>query len=292
MFDWDDLRIFIAAARAQSFSGAAMQLHLDAATVGRRIARLESGLKSTLVVRTRNGVQLTATGAQLLKVAETAERAMGGVERAARSDAVAGTVRLSVAEGFGVKLLAPALPSFAAAHPSIRIELAAHAGFLSASRREVDMAITLGSPHAQKLMVESLTRYQLALYASQAYLERHGAPREIADLLRHDIIGYVDDLIYAPELRYLHEILPGLTPVLASSSIQAQRQMIEFGGGVGVLPCFLAGGLIRVLPEAVLLERRFWLCTLPEVHDTARMRAVTRWLRQYVSENASKLAPY
>jgi DNA-binding transcriptional LysR family regulator len=90
MVDWDDLRIFIAAARAQSFSGAAIQLHLDAATVGRRIARLESGLKSTLLVRTRNGVQLTATGTQLLGVAETAEKAMGGVERAARSDAVAG----------------------------------------------------------------------------------------------------------------------------------------------------------------------------------------------------------
>jgi len=292
MFDWDDLRIFIAAARAQSFSGAATKLHLDAATVGRRIARLESGLKSTLLVRTRNGVQLTATGTQLLKVAETAEMAMGGVERAARSDAVAGTVRLSVAEGFGVELLAPALPSFAAAHPSIRIELAAHAGFLSASRREVDMSITFGSPHAQKLVVESLTPYQLALYASEAYVERHGAPREIADLLRYDFIGYVDDLIYAAELRYLDEILPGLTPVLASSSIQAQRQMIKSGGGVGVLPCFLAGGLVRLLPDAVLLERRFWLCTLPEVHDTARMRAVTRWLRQHVLDNAAKLAPH
>jgi DNA-binding transcriptional LysR family regulator len=292
MFDWDDLRIFIAAARAQSFSGAAMKLHLDAATVGRRVAGLESALKSTLLVRTRNGVQLTATGTQLLRVAETAEAAMGGVERAARPDAVGGTVRISVAEGFGVKLLAPSLPSFAAAHPSIRIELAANAGFLSASRREVDMAITLGAPQAQKLMVESLTRYQLALYSSEAYLRRHGTPKAIDDLRHYDFIGYVDDLIYAGELRYLDEILPGLSPVLASSSIQAQRQMIEYGGGIGVLPCFLADGLVRVLPQAVLLERRFWLCTLPEVHNTARMRAVTRWLREHVFDHAAKLAPY
>ena len=66
MYDWDDLRIFIAAARAGSLGGAAQRLGVDAATVGRRVARLESALKSTLVVRSTTGLQLTAAGAQLL----------------------------------------------------------------------------------------------------------------------------------------------------------------------------------------------------------------------------------
>ena len=39
--DWDDLRIFLAVARAESLSGAGKLLRIDPATVGRRIARLE-----------------------------------------------------------------------------------------------------------------------------------------------------------------------------------------------------------------------------------------------------------
>ena len=46
------------------------------------------------------------------------------------------------------------------------------------------------------------------------------------DLSRFDIVGYIDDLIYAPELRYLDEVQPGLAPHVASSSIRAQREII------------------------------------------------------------------
>ena len=65
MFDWDDLRVFLAAARAGSLAAAGQRLGIDTATVGRRIARLETALKSTLLTRSRAGLQLTAAGAQL-----------------------------------------------------------------------------------------------------------------------------------------------------------------------------------------------------------------------------------
>ena len=291
MFDWDDVRIFIAAARAGSLGAAASRLGIDAATVGRRVARLESGLKSTLVIRSPSGLQLTAAGAQLLQVGLQAETAMDAAARVAQPDAIAGTVRISASEGFGGAVLAPALSELHAARPGLRIELAASSGFLSPSRREVDMAITLSAPDSARLIVETLTPYQLALYAAPAYLEAHPRPERVEDLGDHSIVGYVDDLIYAPELRYLDEIRPGLTPHLASSSIRAQRDIIAGGGGLGVLPCFLADGLVRVLPE-VLLERRFWLSTHRELHDTARLRAVRAWVRALSERNASRLSPY
>ena len=112
-----------------------------------------------------------------------------------------------------------------------------------------------------------------------------------ADLAGHQIVGYVSDLIYAAELRYLDEILPGLTPTLASSSIRAQGEMIRADGGIGVMHCFMAEGLVRVLPE-VLLERQLWLSTYAEVHDTARMRVVRNWLRQLAQDYRGRLAPY
>lgn len=295
MFDWDDIRIFVAAARAGSLGGAAQRLGIDAATVGRRVARLESALKSTLVVRSASGLQLTPAGAQLLEVGLQAESAMSGVGDLAHegrgSDAVAGTVRISTSEGFGGAVLAPALPDLRRKRPGLRIELAASAGYLSASRREVDMAITLNTPDSGRLIVEPLTPYQLALYAAPDYLASRTAPGAVEDLTGFEIVGYVDDLIITPELRYLDEVRPGLTPHLASSSIRGQREIIASGGGIGVLPCFLAEGLERVLPD-VLLQRRFWLSTHREVHDTARMRAVRGWVKDLCARSGGRLSPY
>ena len=141
------------------------------------------------------------------------------------------------------------------------------------------------------MIVEPLTAYQLALYAAPTYLVRCPPPLEVSDLLRLHVVGYVDDLIFAPELRYLDEVLPGLTPTIASSSIQAQRAIIAAGGGIGILPCFLADDLVRVLPDSVLLERRFWLSTHRDVHDTVRIRTVRNWLRDLAAAQAGRLSP-
>jgi len=86
-------------------------------------------------------------------------------------------------------------------------------------------------------------------------------------------------------------VLPGLVPSLASSSILAQREIILAGGGVGVLPCFLAEGLVRVVPE-VLLRRRFWVSTLREVAATARVRGVRDWLQGLAVARQADLLPW
>ncbi len=290
MFDWDDARVFIEAARTRYLNRAALRLGIDAATVGRRVSRLETGLKATLLVRSAAGLELTSAGQEFLDAIILAEKAMGRAADVSQ-DRSGGTVRISAAEGFGTAILAPALAGLAVEAPTIRVELAANSGFLSPSRREVDLVVTLNAPSAQRLEVEPLTDYDLALYASQAYLAEHGRPTVVDDLHQHRIVGYIDDLIYAPELRYLDEIAHGLRPRLASSSIRAQREIILAGGGLGVLPCFLADGLVRVLPEKIRLKRRFWLAAHRDVSDTKRVRRVRQWLHRICQENALRLRP-
>jgi len=291
MFDWDDLRIFMAAARAGSLASAAARLGVDAATVGRRVARLESTLKSTLIVRSVSGLQLTAAGARLMEIGRQAEVAMMAAERATETDVIGGTIRISVAEGFGTEILAPSLPALLQARPGLRIELAANAGFLSATNREVDVIVTLSAPTPSRLHVEPLTEYELGLYGSQSYLSGIPLPKTLADIRELDIVGYVDDLIYAPELRYLQELGSGLTPKLSSSSIRAQREIILAGGGVGIMPCFMAQKLTRILPREVNLTRRFWIGTHKEMMDTARIRALRTWLLDLVQRNRGVLIP-
>lgn len=289
-YDWDDLRLFLAATRAGTLAGASARLGVDAATVGRRLARLETALRSTLFVRSPAGIQLTAAGSRLMAAALEAEAAMEKVGRAAEPNIVGGTIRISAAEGFGAAILAPALPALRATHPGLRIELAAQSSFLSPSKREVDIAVTLAEPKSARVAHEPLTDYQLGLYASAAYLKRRGAPESTEALTAHDIVGYVEDLLYAEELRYLEEIGPNLRPSLSSSSIRAQVEIIAHGGGIGVLPCFMSHGLKRVLPQ-VKLMRRMWLGTHKDVVESARTKAVHRWLRDLVSAQRTVLNP-
>lgn len=291
MFDWDDARVFAEAARSGTLARAAHRLGMDAATVGRRIARLETALKATLVVRARSGLNLTAAGSQFLEAVQSAERAMTEGEQAVRPDTLGGTVRISASEGFGTAILATALPRLLKEGRGLRVELAANSGFLSPTRREVDLAITLSQPDASRLVAEPLTDYQLALYAAPDYLAEHGAPSSIAQLNQHTITGYVEDLIYAPELNYLDEVSPGLHADLASSSIRAQQEIIASAGAIGVLPCFMAEGLTRILPD-VLLKRRFWLSIHRDLADTARIRTVTRWIRTLCDQQTARLNPY
>lgn len=291
MHDWDDIRYFITAARTGSLAAAAEQLGVDAATVGRKIARLESTLKLTLFTRSRSGLQLTGNGGRLLEASLEVETAMQNALEAGSRDVVGGTVRISVAEGFGTSLVAPALPALRRERPSLRIELAAQSSFLSPHKREADIAVTLSAPSRGRIVVEPLTNYELGLYAAPSYFGSRKPPRDLDALRQHDIIAYIDDLLYAPELRYLNELGSDLQPAISSSSIRAQREIIREGGGVGVLPCFMSDGLKRILPTQVSLKRRFWLSTHRDVVETARVRAVRTWLKALVHQKSSILNP-
>jgi len=154
--------------------------------------------------------------------------------------------------------------------------------------------VTLSPPRSARLMVEKLTDYELGLYASSAHLAEWGQPKSLGALRDHQLVGYVDDLIYAPELRYLDEVLPDLRPRLMSSSIRAQMELVLAGAGLGVLPTFMAAqmpSLVRVLPSQVRIERSFWMSVHQDLKTTARLRAVRRWMVSLVQEQQDLLLP-
>ena len=102
-------------------------------------------------------------------------------------------------------------------------------------------------------LARKLADYALRLYASPAYLAQHGVPQRPADLAgTHRLVGYIPDMIYAPELRYLDEFHPGLAPQLRSSSINAQHRLIAAGAGIGALPPVVAHGAQQELLRMVV----------------------------------------
>ena len=293
--DWDKLQYFLFVARQGALSRAARALNVDATTVSRQVSALEAALGQTLFERAPAGFVLTAAGRGLLPHAEAMASAASRIHLAeGEGSALSGQLRVSVSEGFGGNFIAPRLAGFTAAHPEIEIDLVASSGFLNPSRREADMAVLLARPRKGPLITRKLSDYSLGLYApadrrdwqdavAATPLSRAGVP----------VIGYMPDILYAPELDYLGEIEVGLRAGLRSSSILAQRRMIAGGAGVGVLPCFLAAGdpaLVRVRPDKVI-GRAFWLALHRDVAPQPRIRAFIDWLDAEVQKNRSLLIP-
>ena len=293
--DWSDYQFFLEIARAGKLAKAAELLGVDATTASRRLRRLEGRLGTTLFERTREGQVLSEQGEVLLaKIEAMARVAMAITEQGAKeqADKLTGALRISASEGFGSWFLAQHVPEFVSVHPLLTLDLVASSGFLSLSKREADIAVMLSRPRAGPVIARKLSDYTLRLYASAEYLDSMGRPLYPDELrANHRLVGYIPDLIYAPELSYLNEIQSDLVPGLRSSSINAQHHLIAAGAGIGVLPCFMGDadpGLERVLPE-VRIVRSFWLVTHQDTHQFARIRAGREWLMRIVEENRAAL---
>lgn len=292
--DWNDYQAFLAVARGGQLSRAAAAMGVDATTIGRRLRRLETRLGATLFELTREGQVLTEAGEALLAEVDAMAQSASRIAEQAGGDGAQGLLRISLTEGLASTIVTPALKSFIEVHPRLTVDLIASSGLLSPSKREADLAVTLSRPRAGPLIAGKLSDYTLRLYATRGYLAQNGTPATTADLSRsHRLIGYVPDLLYAPELRYLAEFEPGLSAAVRSPSITAQARMIAAGAGIGVLPCFMGDTdkwLVPVLPERRIV-RSFWLVTHKDTHSLARVRAFKDWLTALIARERPRLMP-
>lgn len=295
-FDWNDMRYFLEVARLGTLSGAARSLGTDHATVARRMIALEKALSQTLFHRSPLGYMLTPNGEALLPLAEEMEaQALEAMSRMGRPEhGLAGTVRLVTPEGFGNHFLSYHLAAFAAEFPRLQLELVTIQQILSLSQREGDIAVTLSPPRTGRFVVGKLTDYYLKLYANRSYLDTAEAVTRRRDLGSHAFIGYVDELIFAKELDYLGEVVPGLRARLQCSSLFAQMVATRAGLGICVLPIYIGGpdaALAEVLGGELVLKRSYWVSTHEEMSNMPRIRAVWRFLERICREEPNFRAP-
>jgi DNA-binding transcriptional LysR family regulator len=295
-FNWNDLRAFLAVARTGRLTGAAARAGMDHTTVGRRIAALEAGLGARLFDRSPQGYALTPHGERLMLTAEKIESLtlLAANELGEADQALSGTVRIGAPEGFGSYVLAPLMARLADRHPNLDIQLVAISGVLSLSKREADIAVTLSAPREGRLAARKLTDYALSLYASPGYLDARPPIRTRADMAGHRFIGYIGDLLYAPELDYMSAPDVDIHVGLQSSNLIAQLQACLAGAGLCVLPDFIAARepmLRRVLPDAVRLDRSLWLVVHADLRSLARIRAVTTMITEAVKADRPLFGP-
>lgn len=284
--NWDDVRIFLAVARAGQFLGAAKRLELNHATVSRRIAALEEALRAKLFRRLTTGSELTPAGTRFLDIAERMEADMIAARStlAGEGDDISGTVRIGAPDGFGVAFLARHLGELTAAYRELTIQLVPVPRSFSLSRREADIAITVERPTEGRLVAGKLVDYTLGLFASRAYAEVHGLPRSVAELSNHTLIGYVPDLIVSPPLDYDAEFSPDWHSTFAISSALGQAEAVRAGAGIGILHTFIARTMPELVPVDIVapIRRAYWLVYHETVRPLRRVQLVAGYITKAV----------
>jgi DNA-binding transcriptional LysR family regulator len=287
--NWDDVRIFLAVARAGQILGAARRLELNHATVSRRLAALEEALGAKLFRRHTAGSELTAAGTRFLGVAERMEADIIAArsELAGEDEEVSGNVRIGAPDGFGVAYLAPRLGRLTAEHRQLSIQLVPVPRSFSLSRREADIAITVDRPAEGRLVAAKLVDYSLGLYASRAYAERNGLPGNAAELARHSLIGYVGDLVASPSLDYAAEFSADWSARFAISSALGQVEAVRSGAGIGILHTFIARSLAELVPVKAVapIRRAYWLVYHESVRPLRRVQAVAGFIAAQVAKD-------
>lgn len=296
MFDWNDLRHFIAVAREGSTLAAARALRTSQTTVARRIAALEEALGVPLFEKRQAGYSLTPAGHDLLDRAKQVEKAASGFgdAAAAQSRDLSGTVKLTTEEVYAITLLAPILRELHERHPEILIDLdtSQQVRDLGAGEADISMRSTKAEQQPAGLVGRQLCVDDWSLYCSRDYAARHGAPATLAELKHHPFVGGGGGHLWIHYQAWLQAL--GLEQQVAMHHATSGGLLsgVRSGFGIAVLPCIVADAdpeLIQCLPPRIEHGRILWLFTHERCRHTPRVRAVIDFLYERISRHVRQL---
>ena len=288
-FSWDHIRTFQAVAQHGSLLAASRHLGLTQPTVGRHIDLLEETLGFPLFTRGREGVRLTDKGADL--VASAAEmlgtatqfgRVASGLE-----ERIEGTIRISANEILGALLLPGLIARFMVEHPNIEIEIDVSNEASNLLQRDADIAVRMFRPTQNDLVARKVREVPLGLFAHRTYLDRHPAPRSIADLAEHVLLG--------------QDRNPSLIAAYGAFGLKLETRSFQFrcdnniatinairaGIGIGPLHLGMAAGwpdVVQVLPDLAIPSLELWLACHADVRHNKRIRLLMDYLARELRE--------
>ncbi len=284
--DWDNVRLFLAVARASSFRTAAARLNITGHGIAHRISQLERQLNVVLFTRHRDGVRLTDDGQKLLSSAQAMEDAsMGFVRRrGTMAQPFLGEVRIAATEGLGTFWLTPRLIEFGRAHPKILIDL--HCSMQRPDdlimRAEADLAIQIEKPAPRDLVIRKIGRMHVMPCASKGYLDTYGVPKskdEVAE--RHRLVMQYADQGRGSE--YYNKLFPdrpqtGFMAMRTDASTAMYAAVLN-GLALGWLPTYYFAIGTQVVPLDIGHHYPFdiWLSYHPDAGKTARVRRMIDW---------------
>src|SRR5437899_2983037 len=271
--NWDLFRLFVSVARIGSLNRAARELGMSQPTLGRRLKELERYIGAPLFFRVSSGVKLTQEGEQLRQSAADMVRSfeLFQSDLSSRVGDRSSSIKISATEGLTKHWLLPRVKKLRALRSEVRLELNSTVQQQDLASSDLDFVIRFGHPGDNELIGKKVATIAFGVFASESYLADHPAPRTIAELFDHDIIGSSADFAG------LHSERAGqmelLTRFRAASDVKGSLRVMPIinhfaaatqGLGLAFLavPFARMEGLVRVLPresssmDVWLLRRR------------------------------------
>ncbi|HEY3820957.1 MAG TPA: LysR substrate-binding domain-containing protein [Polyangiaceae bacterium] len=244
--DVDQLRAFVAVARARRFTRAARTLGTTQPSLSRRVQQLERAVGAKLVVRTPAGVVLTSAGERFLA---HAERALASVDAGRTAieeltDEARGTVALGSQPTISAYVLPALLARFHARNPEVVLRLREGLADQIEERLasgELDLAL-------MNLPVRRLDLAAQKLW-QEDYLLAVPAAHRLASADRAITLAEVveEPLVVVPGAHATQALIAaceekGARPriVVDADNLEAVKRMVERGLGVALLPRTMA----------------------------------------------------
>jgi DNA-binding transcriptional LysR family regulator len=289
--DWDKLRIFHAVADAGSLTHAGEALHLSQSAVSRQIRALEESLSATLFHRHARGLILTEQGELLFEATSGMVKRLDAATARIRDseDEVFGELKVTTTTGFGTMWLVPRLAALYEAYPGLRVDLLLEERVLDLPMREADVAIRMKEPSQADLIRRRLMNIRIRLFATPAYIERHGRPESIADLRGHRIICQQSG---AAQVSAGADLVAQVLAHEVGSTLRVNNYFGVLQGvvnhlGIGVLPEYLATDfhqLEMVLPDVQSREVPVFLAYPEELRHSKRVAAFRDFVMEQISQ--------
>lgn len=186
-----EMQFFSVLMRCGSLAAAARELQVSPPAVSKRLTALEARLGVSLLHRTTRRLALTHEGEIYLAQARRLLGEIDALERELQGalSEPSGLLRVNATLGFGRMHVAPAIATFARAHPKVEIQLQLSVNPPPLSDDAFDVCVRFGEPPDARVVARLLAPNRRRLCASPAYLQRHGAPRTPHDLAAHNIIA-------------------------------------------------------------------------------------------------------
>lgn len=289
----DELALFVAIVEAGSLSAAAERLDLPAATVTRRLQRLERALGCRLLHRSARRLQPTAEGLQYYEQCRPLVHALAQATRSleATLHEVAGHVRVLAPVNLASGALTPAWTGFLQAHPRVTLEFALSNEMQDLVGSGADLAIRVGELADSLLTQKRLGDIGVGLFASPAYLARRGVPADAQALAGHDAV--VSAPLQAWRLRDPDsgaETVLQPAPRFRANEMRLAVAAAEAGLGVLLCPLIQArealqrGTLVPVLAGWTPQRRGIYAVWSQQRYLPARVRALVEHLQAFMAD--------
>jgi DNA-binding transcriptional LysR family regulator len=285
------MTIFRRVAELGSFTRAADDLEITAATVSKHIAFLERDLDTRLINRTTRRMNLTDAGLAFLKRTQSLLDELEDAELEARGFQAEprGTIRVNVPMSFGLTHITEAIDSFLRDYPEIDIDLQLSDRMVDLVEQGVDIAIRVRSSLADSsLMARPLRTSRNIVCASPGYLESAPEIHGPEDLTQHNCLTF--SLHDRPRIWELGDLEVRVSGNYRTDSSLAIRQSLLRGAGVGFLPRFLVqgdiekGALIALLPDYPPKPYTVFALFPPGRKQPTKVRLLLDHLDQYLGE--------